>query len=112
MWKLAGNVEHIVVHQTASGRSSSLEIEYRVDAETITTASPRPGGRGSQPEQAAPTQQSPLEQRLIAASESSQAQLPDADLYLVACVKRKTGVAMSARELYASPWFQKARACV
>lgn len=112
MWKLAGTIEHTVVYQTASGRSSSLEIEYCVDSGTIAMAASRPGRRGSQPEQGALTQRSPSKQRLVAASEPSQAELPDADLYLVACVKRKAAVPMPARELYASPWFQKARECV
>ncbi len=42
----------------------------------------------------------------------SKTELPDADLYLVSCVKTKQKSRMAARDLYASPWFRKARVCV
>lgn len=38
--------------------------------------------------------------------------LPTAGLYLVSCVKKKLSRRAPARELYASPWFRKARAVV
>ena len=38
--------------------------------------------------------------------------LPDADLYLVSCVKTKQCYPAPARDLYTSNWFVKARTCV
>lgn len=38
--------------------------------------------------------------------------LPDADLYLVSCVKTKQCCPAPARNLYTSDWFVKARTCV
>ncbi len=38
--------------------------------------------------------------------------LPDAELYLVACVKTKQSRPAPARDLYISNWFVKARTCV
>lgn len=38
--------------------------------------------------------------------------LPDADLYLVSCVKTKQCCPAPARDLYTSNWFVKARTCV
>ena len=38
--------------------------------------------------------------------------LPDADLYLVSCVKTKQRCPAPARNLYTSNWFVKARTCV
>ena len=38
--------------------------------------------------------------------------LPDADLYLVYCVKTKQCCPALARDLYTSDWFVKARTCV
>ena len=40
------------------------------------------------------------------------AYLPHADLYLIACAKRKRGTRAAARDLYLSASFKKARACV
>jgi len=39
-------------------------------------------------------------------------ELPVADLYLVSCVKRRRASCSAARDLYSSPWFRKARACI
>lgn len=79
MWKLAKKLTHSVIHETPSGHSSSLEIEFHVDT--------------------------------MADMVDSFA-LPDADLYLVACVKTKHNESSKAKDLYISSWFRKARACV
>ena len=50
--------------------------------------------------------------RVLAATAPAHGLLRDADLYLVACVKLKRDAPMHARELYSSPWFRRARACV
>ncbi len=113
MWKLAEDLPHTVVHRTPSGRSSSLEIEYHLDGETITAAPPSSSRRVSQPRLGpTSTPRSPTSQGVVAPGRRRDAELPDADLYLVACVKRKASATMPARELYTSSWFQRARACV
>ena len=79
MWNLAKKLTHSVIHQTPSGHSSSLEIEFHVD-------------------------------KIDDIGESFA--LPDADLYLVACVKTKHDEPAKAKDLYVSSWFRKTRACV
>ena len=113
MWRFSNTVEHTVVRQTPSGRSSSLEIEYHLDGETIAAVPPSSSRRVAQPERRSPsTPRSPPSPGVTVARQRRDAELPDADLYLVACVKRKASTPMPAGELYTSPWFQKARACV
>ena len=112
MWKLADTVDHTVVHRTASGRSSSLEIEYCINAGTISGVPSELTRRHSEPPCDSSPSRLPSARRLAAITACDKAELPDADLYLVACVKRKTSTPMPARDLYASPWFRKARACV
>ena len=114
MWKLAENLEHIVVRRTPSGRSSSLEIEYRLDPGT-TVRLPSASAQRSTYEVllTSASDRSPSPARNVpAGTPSADTRLPDADLYLVACVKLKRDTPMPARDLYASPWFRKARACI
>ena len=100
MWRLSDTLEHTVVHQTPSGRSSSLEIEYHLDARTINAVPPPSSRRVSQPEQE--HSPSPSAQGVASAKQRREAHLPDADLYLVACVKRKATFPAPARKLYFS----------
>ncbi len=112
MWKLAGTLEHTVIHRTASGRSSSLEIEYHLDARTVTTIPSRSNQHNSQhPRNLSPPRPVSVK-RPAAVTKWNNTKLPDADLYLVSCVKSKNNAPMPARDLYASAWFRKARACV
>ena len=114
MWKLAENLEHTVVRRTPSGCSSSLEIEYRL-APGTTVRLPSASAQRSTSEEllTSASDRSPSPARNVpAGTPSADARLPDADLYLVACVKLKRNSPMPARDLYASPWFRKARVCV
>ncbi len=112
MWKLAEILEHTVIHRTASGRSSSLEIEYHLDARTVTTIPSRANRHNSQhPRILSPPRPAPAK-RSAATTQWNTTKLPDADLYLVSCVKSKNNFPMPARDLYASAWFRKARTCV
>ena len=114
MWKLARSLEHTVLRRTASGRSSSLEIEYRLDSAADAPALPAsaPASAAETTPAAAPRRPSRPSRGSRSQSMRAEARLPDVDLYLVACVKRKRDARMPARDLYASPWFRKARACV
>ena len=49
---------------------------------------------------------------MMPSARSNSATLPDADLYLVACVKTKQSGPMEAWDLYCSAWFRRARDCV
>ena len=111
MWKLAEDLPHTVVHRTPSGRSSSLEIEYGLvssDKGSVPSSRRREleRSRVTSPERHRPAR------RILAGGASTHGFLPDADLYLIACVKLKRDAPMQASELYSSPWFRKARACV
>lgn len=112
MWRLAGTLEHKVINRTKSGQSSSLEIEYCLDARTVTRISQQPTPRHTRPLRTFPTSRPELAKHIGPDIKWSKAEMPDADLYLVSCVKSKNNVPMSARDLYASAWFRKARACV
>ena len=112
MWKLAGTLEHTVIHRTKSGRSTSLEIEYHLDARKVTVVSPQQAPRRTRPPRTFPTSRPASVMQPAAVTQRSKAELPDADLYLVSCVKSKNNVSMPARDLYPSPWFRKVRECV
>ena len=112
MWRLARTLGHTVVHRTASGRSSTLEIEYHLDAKTATEVSRHPAPYHTRPLWTFPPPRPASAKRPTPDTDWKRPELPDADLYLVACVKSKNNVPMPARDLYASAWFRKARACV
>ena len=110
MWKLAGKMSHTVVHRTPSGQSSTLEIDYHLDtsdAPAHRLARPDPG-RADPPG----SQETTHGHVHPIASAGRLAYLPNADLYLVACAKRKRSTQATARELYLSASFKKARTCV
>ena len=110
MWKLADKLPHAVVHRTPSGQSSTLDIDYHLDASAAQAySSTRPeSGRADPPGSQATTLGNV--HRIVSAERP--AHLPYADLYLVACAKRKRGTRAAARELYLSASFKKARDCV
>lgn len=107
MWKLATVMPHTVVRRTRSGQSSSLEIHYHLDASVAPALPPRRSSLAAQPP---PTHG--RRQRAAPTASPKRADLPRADLYLVACAKLKRGVRAAAKDLYQSPHFRKARACV
>ena len=112
MWRLADTLEHTVIHRTASGQSSTLEIEYRLDAKTATEVSRQPAPYHTRSLRTFPPPRPAMAKRSAPDTDWKRPELPDADLYLVACVKSKNNAPMPARDLYASAWFRKARACV
>ena len=110
MWKLADKTPHRVVRRTPSGQSSTLEIHYDLDTSARATppsVRPKPG-RVDSPG----SQTTTLGHVRRASSLGRRAQLPCADLYLIACAARRGVTRTAARELYSSASFRKARACV
>ena len=107
MWKLADEMPHTVIHETPSGQSTTLEIEYHLDARSNRADRSERGRRG----RAAHADPRPRKTRHTGELGRT-AHLPDADLYLVSCVKVKRDTPAPAKELYVSAWFRKARACV
>jgi len=94
----------VLIRREGPRRSTTTAFHYEVDRAAHEPPAPAQVRSSSPPDLQRPRSRRP-------------ASCPDrrwqgADLCLVSCVSKKRPDAAPARDLYVSPWFQKARACV
>ena len=94
----------VLVSREGPHQSTTTTFHYEPGTAILDPPAPSPKGSASRPAR--------RQQRSHRSSSGTENRWRDADLFLVSCVSVKLPGAAPARDLYVSPWFLKARACI